>query len=110
MNKIEIAVKKVLYNKNSNKKCKTANGSALTQRNKTMAKVKSIFPANDFKVVADNASKEIEVGIVIGYDKEGELCVFGGGLLDHRQPVAKDWLWMVEAFKLKLIDGDYSED
>lgn len=74
-----------------------------------MQKVTSIFPANDFKIVADNAAEEIECGIVIGYDKDGILSVFGGGILDGKQPVCKDWLWMIESFKNKLINGDYSE-
>lgn len=74
-----------------------------------MDKVTSIFPANDFKVVSDNAANEIEAGLIIGYDKDGVLCVFGGGLIDGKQPVCKDWLWMVESFKNKLINGDYSE-
>jgi hypothetical protein len=73
-----------------------------------MSNVQSIFPANAFGVVAKNAAKDIEVGIVIGYDKEGRLSIYGGGLLDGRQPVSKDWLWMVESFKSKLINGDYS--
>lgn len=71
--------------------------------------VKSIFPANDFSVVADNAANEIEVGIIIGYNRDGDLSVFGGGLLDGRQPTCKDWLWMIETFKSKLIAGDYSD-
>ena len=71
--------------------------------------VKSIFPANEFKKVADSAAKEISVGIIIGYSEDGEICIFGGGLLHGRQPVSKDWLWMVEAFKHKLINGDYND-
>lgn len=74
-----------------------------------MSNVTSIFPANDFRTVADNAAKEIDVGIIIGYTKEGELSVFGGGLLDGRQPVCKDWLWMIETFKTKMIAGDYHD-
>ena len=38
-----------------------------------MPKVTQIKPANDFNHVADNAKKEIEAGIIIGYDKEGKL-------------------------------------
>ncbi len=74
-----------------------------------MDNVISIFPANSFKVVADNASKEIEVGIVIGYTEDGKLSVFGGGLIDGKQPTCKDWLWMVETFKQKMIAGDYHD-
>lgn len=72
-----------------------------------MSNVVDIFPANDFKVVAENAAKEITHGIVIGYDNEGRLIVFAGGLDDGRQPVAKDWLWIIEQFKTKLLRGDY---
>lgn len=74
-----------------------------------MDKVTSIFPANDFNVVAENAAKELESGIIVGYDKDGYLTIFGGGLIDGKQPVCKDWLWMIESFKQKLINGDYSE-
>lgn len=69
--------------------------------------VTSIFPANSFKVVADNAAKEIVVGLIIGYDADGAMAVYGGGLLDGKQPVCKDWLWLVESFKTKMINGDY---
>lgn len=71
--------------------------------------VVSIFPANDFAVVADNAKSEIEVGLILGYSPSGELTVFGGGMLDGRQPTCKDWLWMIETFKSKLIAGDYHD-
>ena len=74
-----------------------------------MANIENIFPANDFNIVAENASKEIVVGLILGYSDNGELLVYGGGLLDKKQPVCKDWLWMVETFKHKLIRGDYSE-
>jgi len=74
-----------------------------------MAVVESIFPANDFRVVADNAAKRIEFGLVIGYDSGGSLRVYGGGLMGGKQPTAKDWLWMIDTFKQKLIAGDYSE-
>ena len=69
--------------------------------------VKSIFPANDFRVVAEAAVKDIDVGIIIGYTKDGDLSVFGGGMIGGRQPACKDWLWMIEAFKQKMISGDY---
>lgn len=74
-----------------------------------MDNVISLFPANSFRVVADNAANGIEVGIIIGYDKDGMLSVFGGGLLDGRQPTCKDWLWMIETFKQKMIAGDYHD-
>ena len=74
-----------------------------------MSNVIDIFPANDFKVVAESAAKELQSGIIIGYDKEGRLSVFGGGLIDGKHPVCKDWLWMIESFKTKLLNGDYSD-
>ena len=43
--------------------------------------VVNIFPANDFEVVAKNASKSLESGIIIGYDKDGYLEVYVGGLI-----------------------------
>lgn len=74
-----------------------------------MGKVIDIFPANKFRVACDNAAREIDVGIIIGYDSEGKLCVYAGGVLDGRQPVCKDWLWMVEAFKTKMMAGHYDD-
>lgn len=75
-----------------------------------MAKIENIYPSDDFKVVCDNASKEIKVGIIIGYDNQGELTVFGGGLIDNKRPVVKDWLWMIEEFKRKLMNRDYCDE
>jgi len=72
-------------------------------------KVVDIFPANNFSVVCENAAKEIECGIVIGYDKDGALVAYGGGLLDGKQPVSKDWLWIAQTFTQKLLNGDYAE-
>lgn len=72
-----------------------------------MDNVVSIFPANDFAIVADNAKTEIEVGLIIGYSESGELTAFGGGMIDGRQPTCKDWLWMIETFKAKMLAGDY---
>ncbi len=74
-----------------------------------MGDVVSIFPANDFKVVANNAGEAIEVGIIIGYAPDGGLTIFAGGLLDGKQPTGKDWLWMIETFKAKMLNGDYAE-
>lgn len=73
-----------------------------------MTSVTNLRPSDDMKTVLTNAGDVIEVGIVIGYDANGHLQVFGGGVLDHKQPVAKDWLFMVEAFKHGLLSGDYT--
>ena len=77
-----------------------------------MSKVESLFPANDFKVVADNASKEIIMGICMGYDKDGSFVAFAGGVnkdmpVAHQAPTVKDWNFMVDIFKINLITGNY---
>jgi len=72
-------------------------------------KVVDIFPSNDFRIVCENAAKDIECGIIIGYDKDGLMSIYGGGLLDGKQPVSKDWLWMVQTFVQNLLKGDYAE-
>lgn len=72
-----------------------------------MNKVSSIFPANDFDHVMDCAKRNYESALIIGYDKNGCLDVRGGGLISGKQPTVKDWLFMIESFKLKLVNGDY---
>lgn len=72
-----------------------------------MSKVISMFPADDFSLAVKNAGEELVVGMIIGYDKDGDFLVYGGGVIDGKRPVSKDWLWMAEAFKAKLIAGDY---
>ena len=74
-----------------------------------MSKVESIFPANDFDHVAECAKGGYESALIIGYDKEGRLGVRGGGLISGKQPTVKDWLFMIEVFKSKLINGDYCD-
>lgn len=73
-----------------------------------MSKVTSIYPSNDFDHVMSEASNSYEAAIIIGYDKDGHLDVRGGGMIDGKQPTVKDWLFMVESFKAKLIRGDYT--
>lgn len=75
-----------------------------------MGKVISIYPANDFDHVLETCRTNIECGIIIGYDEDGELVVYAGGMLDGRQPKSSDWLWMVQTFTKKLLDGDYAEE
>ena len=75
-----------------------------------MSNVENIYPANDFSVVAKGPASELEVGIIMGYDSEGVFRVYGGGMLDGKQPVSKDWLWMVETFKLNILNGDYNAE
>lgn len=40
-----------------------------------MGELKFLIPSDEFKHVAENAVKELEVGIVIGYDKNGEFML-----------------------------------
>jgi len=76
-----------------------------------MGEIKHINPTDNFKNVAESAIEELEVGIIIGYSKDDdELHVFAGGLIDGKRPVHKDWLWMIESFKNKLMNGDYFEE
>lgn len=74
-----------------------------------MSKVESIYPANEFDYVMGAAKDNYEAAIIIGYDKSGRLDVRGGGMINGKQPAAKDWLFMIESFKHKLINGDYSD-
>lgn len=73
------------------------------------SKVESIYPANDFKVVANEAGKGLESGLILGYDSDGELRVFGGGMIKGRPPTEKDWLMMIEEFKFSLLAGDFAD-
>ncbi len=75
-----------------------------------MKKVTEIFPADDFKNVAKNAAEALECGLVIGYDKDGYLCFYGGGLIDGKRPRVKDWNFMIDVFKSELIAGKYTEN
>lgn len=68
-----------------------------------------IFPADDFRVVADAAGKVLGCGIIIGYDKDGKMDVRAGGTIDGKRPVLKDWLWLLESFKADLLAGKYSD-
>lgn len=71
--------------------------------------VVQIFPADDFASVLDEAKAEISCGLVLGYDEDGQLVAYGGGMIDGRRPVSRDWLWIVESFKFNLVSGKYSQ-
>lgn len=73
-----------------------------------MNNVESIFPANDFDHVMECAKGDYESALIIGYNSSGALDVRGGGMINGKQPTVKDWLFMIEVFKFKLINGDYS--
>ena len=74
-----------------------------------MSNITSIMPANDFSHVAESAKKEISCGLILGYDKEGFLCIYGGGLIDGKQPTCKDWLWLIRSFENNLIQGNHND-
>lgn len=46
--------------------------------------VQKLFPCDEFAYVVEQASKDIEVGLILGYDAEGHLQVYGGGLIDDK--------------------------
>lgn len=69
--------------------------------------VVAFCPADEFTVVCDAAKERIVGGLIIGYDNNGELEVYGGGLICGKRPVAKDWLWLVEQFKTSLMNDEY---
>lgn len=55
--------------------------------------------------VLEQALNIYEDVFIIGWDKEGRL--------DARSSLGlqgKDLLWLIEVFKKKLLDGDYSEE
>lgn len=73
-----------------------------------MSNVESIFPSNNFDHVISKAKGVYDSALIIGYNHNGCLEIRGGGMVNGKQPVAKDWLFMIETFKFKLINGDYS--
>lgn len=74
-----------------------------------MSKVENIFPANDFDHVVECAKGNYESAMILGYDKNGVLDVRSGGLISGKQPTVKDWIFMIEVFKTKLLNGDYQD-
>jgi len=76
-----------------------------------MSNIISMKPERDFNYILDEAKKDgIESGIVMGYNKDNEFVVMGGGIIDGRQPVSKDWLWMAQSFVRNLLNGEYADD
>lgn len=73
-----------------------------------MSNIEQIFPANDFKVVLENAKADAAMGLILGLDEDGYPVMYAGGLINGRQPVAKDWLWLIEDFKRDLMAGVYN--
>lgn len=69
-----------------------------------MKVVQSILPAMSADPVLENAIGQYQSVVVIGYDPEGELQAAASlNLRGH------EILWLVEAFKQKLLSGEFSE-
>ena len=70
-----------------------------------MAKVINLRPALDPDEVLKNAQGEYESVLIIGYDHEGQLDARASLNIDH-----KEALWLAEAFKNNLINGEYNSE
>lgn len=79
----------------------------------------SIIDINQFKLIHGDNDKECKLTpdtvlskaidsyesvLLIGYNKDGSLDVRASSNIDH-----KDVLFLIELFKKKLLNGDYSE-
>ena len=74
-----------------------------------MADIVKFYPADaakDADNVLEQALGTYDEVVIIGWDKDGELdCRATLGLKD-----GGDVLWLIELFKHKLLNGDYSGD
>lgn len=61
--------------------------------------------AFDPDAVLEQAKGEFGSVVLIGWDKDGILDVRASTNLER-----KDILWLIEAFKARLLSGDYEED
>jgi hypothetical protein len=61
--------------------------------------------AQDPDKVLEKAIGAYDSVLVIGWDKDGVLDVRASLNLEQ-----KDCLWLIEAFKRKMLSGDYSDD
>ena len=72
-----------------------------------MSNVVQMFPSDDFRFVADRAAEAVKGGVVIGFDEEGDMHIFRGGLSPNGIPLTDSQiLWMVESFKTMLMNGE----
>lgn len=67
-------------------------------------KIVEMFPSISPDVVLEAAKGEYQSVFVIGYDNDGNLDPRASKNLN-----GKDVLWLMEQFKAKLMNGDYSE-
>lgn len=67
--------------------------------------IKPRNPADDPDTVLERAKGQYQNVVVIGYGLDGELDVRGDTKTSH-----ESILFMVELFKHKLLNGDYSDE
>lgn len=73
-----------------------------------MGELKKFYPSNAAEnpdLVLEQAIGEYESVIILGYDKNGELDARAS--LDLH---GKDCNWIIDVFKNKLLNGDYTAD
>lgn len=71
-----------------------------------MGQVVKFYPANaadDIDNVLEQSIGEFKQAVIIGWDKDGYLDVRSCTTLS-----GSDVLWLIEAFKQKLLNGDYN--
>ena len=66
--------------------------------------IRELVPAYNSDTVLKEALGSYENCLILGWNKEGEFEVRGSMGI-----TSKDYLWLVELFKYRLINGDYSE-
>ena len=72
-----------------------------------MSKVTKLYTKDAAKNpdnVLEQAIGVYESVVILGYDKDGDMDVRASTNLSHEQV-----LWLIESFKLSLLDGDYSD-
>ena len=75
------------------------------KNNLSIVNIESAEPARNPGTVLNAAVGEYQSVLVLGYDENG--------VIDARASLnlqAKDILFLIEAFKMKLLNGDYSDD
>lgn len=73
-----------------------------------MSNATKLYPKNSAENpdnVLEQAVGEYESVLILGYDKEGDLDIRAS-----TNTTQERILWMMESFKQKMINGDYSDD
>lgn len=69
-----------------------------------VVKLYSKYAASNPDNVLEQAVGNYKSVLVLGWDAKGSLDVRASTNIDH-----KEILWLLEVFKSKLVNGDYSE-